>query len=195
MLPFLRCGCPGLSQGIFGMFSRSKLLVCRILPNSSPASLAPYVSTRNVSYSRKVPEVLEDSGDALNLLWSATQPYLRDGLAGPAAPSITRSVVQLMHAFLTKGGPSAGEALVASGAVAPAVHVSTRVVVRNVNFGGTGGIIVAVHRCVRSSFMRVPLCDGQPPVVRGERLVGLWFFFWVACVRSASLRVNRAVAF
>eukprot|EP00752_Nemacystus_decipiens_P001840 g1774.t1 len=70
----------------------------------------------------QVPEVLEDSGDALNLLWSATQPYLRDGLAGPAAPSITRSVVQLMHAFLTKGGPSAGEALVASGAVAPAVH-------------------------------------------------------------------------
>eukprot|EP00903_Cladosiphon_okamuranus_P008054 g7768.t1 len=70
----------------------------------------------------QVPEVLEDSGDALNLLWSPTQPYLRDGLAGPAAPSITRSVVQLMHAFLTKGGPSAGEALVASGAVAPAVH-------------------------------------------------------------------------
>lgn len=74
---------------------------------------------------QKVPEVLEDSGDALNLLWSATQPYLRDGLAGSAAPAITRSVVQLMHIFLTKGGTSAGEALVASGAVAPAVHVRT----------------------------------------------------------------------
>lgn len=72
----------------------------------------------------KVPEVIEDSGDALNLLWAATQPYLREGLAGPAAPTITRSVVQLMHAFLTKGGPTAGQALVASGAAAPAVHVS-----------------------------------------------------------------------
>ncbi|CAM9212486.1 unnamed protein product, partial [Ectocarpus sp. 12 AP-2014] len=70
----------------------------------------------------QVPEVIEDSGEALNLLWAATQPYLRDGLAGPAAPTITRSVVRLMHVFLTKGGPSAGEALVASGAAAPAVH-------------------------------------------------------------------------
>lgn len=72
----------------------------------------------------KVPEVIEDSGEALNLLWAATQPYLRDGLAGPVAPTITRSVVRLMHVFLTKGGPSSGEALVTSGAAAPAVHVS-----------------------------------------------------------------------
>lgn len=81
-------------------------------------------STFFPSFFLQVPEVIEDSGDALNLLWAATQPYLRDGLAGPSAPAITRSVVHLMHAFLTKGGPSAGQALVASGAVAPAVHVS-----------------------------------------------------------------------
>lgn len=72
----------------------------------------------------KVPEVIEDSGDALNLLWVATQPFLRDGLAGPVAPSISRSVVELVHVFLTKGGPTAGDALVSSGAVAPIVHVS-----------------------------------------------------------------------
>ena len=71
-----------------------------------------------------MPEVIEDSGDALNLLWSATQPFLRDGLAGPVAPSISRSVVELVHVFLTKGGPTAGDALVSSGAVAPVVHVS-----------------------------------------------------------------------
>lgn len=79
-----------------------------------------------VCFVLKVPEVIEDSGDALNLLWSATQPYLRDGLAGPVAPSISRSVVELVHVFLTKGGPMAGDALVASGAVAPIVHVSFR---------------------------------------------------------------------
>lgn len=79
--------------------------------------------------SRKVPEVIEDSGDALNLLWVATQPYLRDGLAGPAAPTIARSVISLMHAFLTKGGPSAGQALVESGAVAPAIHVRNACVI------------------------------------------------------------------
>lgn len=75
--------------------------------------------------------MIEDSGDALHLLWSATQPYLRDGLAGPAASTISQTVVQLMHAFLTKGGPSAGDALVSSGAVAPVVHVS--------GGGGRGG--------------------------------------------------------
>lgn len=76
----------------------------------------------------QVPEVIEDSGDALHLLWTATQPYLREGLAGPAAAGISQSVVQLMHAFLTKGGPSAGEALISSGAVAPVVYVSVAVV-------------------------------------------------------------------
>lgn len=68
--------------------------------------------------------MIEDSGDCLHLLWAATQPYLRDGLAGPAASAISQSVVQLMHAFLTNGGPTAGDALVSSGAVAPVVHVS-----------------------------------------------------------------------
>lgn len=80
-----------------------------------------------VFITKQIPEVIEDSGDALNLLWVATQPYLRDGLAGPAGPTITRSVISLMHAFLTKGGLSAGQTIVESGAVAPAVHVSTHV--------------------------------------------------------------------
>lgn len=71
-----------------------------------------------------MPEVIEDSGDALHLLWAAVPPFLRDGTAGPVQPTIERSVVQLMHAFLESGGPAAGETLVASGAVGPAVHVS-----------------------------------------------------------------------
>lgn len=83
-----------------------------------------FLLLKNISVLLKVPEVIEDSGDALNLLWAATQPYLRDGLAGPVGPSISRSVVELVHVFLTKGGPTAGDALVASGAVAPIVHVS-----------------------------------------------------------------------
>lgn len=71
----------------------------------------------------QVPEVIEDSGDALHLLWAATPPFLKETTPGPAAPAISRSVVQLMSVFLTDGGPAAAEAVVASGAVAPAVHV------------------------------------------------------------------------
>lgn len=94
---------------VWEMGTRSKhSLVLRALPFSS----------------MQVPEVIEDSGDSLNLFWAATQPSTREGVAGLAAPSICRAVVELMHAFLTKGGPSAGQTLVSSGAAAPAVHVS-----------------------------------------------------------------------
>lgn len=89
-------------------------------------SAIPHLTTRcwvPLTLSHQVPEVIEDSGDALHLLWAATSPHLRDGTAGLAEPTIARSVVQLMHAFLEHGGPNAGEALVSSGAVAPAVHV------------------------------------------------------------------------
>lgn len=79
---------------------------------------------RAVFLPSQVPEVIEDSGDSLNLFWAATQPNTREGVAGVAAPSICRAVVELMHAFLTKGGSSAGQALVSSGAAAPVVYVS-----------------------------------------------------------------------
>lgn len=72
--------------------------------------------------------MIEDSGDALHLLWAATAPFLRDGTTGPAEPTITRCVVELIHAFLESGGSSAAEALVASGAVGPVVYVSYLVI-------------------------------------------------------------------
>lgn len=75
----------------------------------------------------QVAEVIEDSGDALHLLWAASPPYLKEATAGKSTSAIARAVVQLMHAFLTKAGPGAALAVVASGAVAPAVHVSVHV--------------------------------------------------------------------
>lgn len=67
--------------------------------------------------------MIEDSGEALHLLWAASPPYLKETTPGPSSASIASSVVQLMHTLLDRGGSVGGEALVSSGAMAPALHV------------------------------------------------------------------------
>ncbi|CAM9376579.1 unnamed protein product, partial [Discosporangium mesarthrocarpum] len=87
----------------------------------------------------QVPEVLADSGSQLFLLWAAMPPNVPADKAGPASAIITRTCIHLMHAFLSRAGSNGKEALVASGAIAPAVHAFAGLLSQsNVEMGSMG---------------------------------------------------------